>query len=481
MLVPALVLCLASGYSLVSWAWLREKTSLSVAIVKLTISVGFGMAIFSLEFFFERLLGISHLVGVDVFFLGLILVLYVIGRRRPAKVRHAIPEIGDFHVPGWIRRVIAVAFAVGVLAAIYITVSRVIAHPHGEGWDAFSIWNLRARFLFLGGTSWRDGFNTAIPWSHPDYPLLLPAAIAHFWSYLGKDDPMVPSIVGIAFAFSTLTLLVSSLSHMRGRNAALLAGLALTSTPFFIEQGTSQYADVPLAFFVLASIVLLRIGQDHAGVVALAGMAASFAAWTKNEGLLFLVAMVVGLIWSSFLGNVRDSANSPSRRRGRIYILFLLGAAPVLIVIVLFKHYVGTAGDLFSSPEIMIHKLLTPSRYWIALRWFAKELPRFGAWWIVPGTVAMVVFYLLGRRKPAPSGDRFLGSSVLALGLTLVGYFAIYLITPRDLYWHLRFSLNRLFLQLWPATIFLFFLFVARQPSAISQNEPALEPKRSQC
>jgi hypothetical protein len=44
--------------------------------------------------------------------------------------------------------------------------------------------------------------------------------------------------------------------------------------------------------------------------------------------------------------------------------------------------------------------------------------------------------------------------------LTLAGYFAVYLITPYDIYWHLRFSLTRLFLQLWPSMIFLFFLAV---------------------
>jgi len=55
--------------------------------------------------------------------------------------------------------------------------------------------------------------------------------------------------------------------------------------------------------------------------------------------------------------------------------------------------------------------------------------------------------------------------------LTLCGYFAVYVITPNELYWHLRFSLNRLFLQLWPAVIFLFFLSLGHQTSIESQSE----------
>lgn len=471
MLLLALGLCFASGYFLVNSAWPREQPNSAGALVRVAISVGFALAIFSIEFLFERLLGITHLLGVDAGCMASMFILYLVGRRRRSKVSLELQQIADFAIPSWIRRVLAAALAVAVLVALYSAVLRILAHPHGEGWDAFSIWNLRARFLFLGGAQWRGGFSDLIPWSHPDYPLLVPGAIAHLWTYLGHDDPLVPAIVGVVFAFSTLALLFSSLARLRGRNAALLAGLALTSTPFFIEQGTSQYADVPLSFFILASIVLLCIGRDHRGLLIFAGMAAGFAAWTKNEGLLFLLALAVGLAWAAILRNIRDTGRNSTDRRWRDFLLFLAGAAPVLLVIALFKHYVATAGDLFSSPRVMIYKMLAPGRYWIVFRWFLKELLRFGAWWIVPCTVAMVVFYLLVRRKQSRSRDPLCGSCVLALVLTLIGYFTIYLITPRDLYWHLRFSLNRLFLQLWPVIIFLFFLFAARQPPALSQSE----------
>ena len=141
---------------------------------------------------------------------------------------------------------------------------------------------------------------------------------------------------------------------------------------------------------------------------------------------------------------------------------FLLGAAPVLVMVVWFKHSVATPGDLFSSPRIMLDKVLTPGRYWTILQWFAKAFLRFGSWWIVPGTVAMLAFRLLTRGQRCPFREPRFRVSAISLGLILGGYFAIYLITPRDLYWHLRFSLNRLFLQLWPSAIFLFFLCCGR-------------------
>jgi hypothetical protein len=64
-------------------------------------------------------------------------------------------------------------------------------------------------------------------------------------------------------------------------------------------------------------------------------------------------------------------------------------------------------------------------------------------------------------------------ASIWTLGLTLAGYFAIYVITPNELYWHLRFSLNRLFLATWPSVLFLFF-------SSVSFRSPAKSLKMMQ-
>jgi len=113
-------------------------------------------------------------------------------------------------------------------------------------------------------------------------------------------------------------------------------------------------------------------------------------------------------------------------------------------------------------------------RYWVILQWYAKEFFRFGNW-VVPTTVLLVAlgFFIpssgIRRQKTA------LRSSI-TLALTLAGYFAIYVITPNDLYWHLRFSLNRLFLQVWPGTIFLFFLFCGPAPLPESQIEANSSP-----
>jgi hypothetical protein len=47
------------------------------------------------------------------------------------------------------------------------------------------------------------------------------------------------------------------------------------------------------------------------------------------------------------------------------------------------------------------------------------------------------------------------------LALMLAGFYAVYVVTPKDLAWQLEFSLDRLLLQLWPSALLAFFLFTA--------------------
>jgi hypothetical protein len=337
------------------------------------------------------------------------------------------------------------------------------ANPHGIGWDAFAIWNLHARFLYRGGADWQDGFTPVIQWSHPDYPLLLPAGIAHFWRYWGNDSPLVPGIVALIFTFSTVGLLFSGLSALRGRSQGFLGSLVLMGTPFFAEQGSSQSADVPLGFFFLATIVLVCLQDEPArrgrGLMAMAGVTAGLAAWTKNEGVLFLCVIVL----AHLVMFVRGDGSSGKQSLWPI----LTGILPFLVMLGYFKLRLAPAGELFSDGQDILHKLLTASRYWETARWFGKELFLFGQWWLVPGTVMLAGYYFLVGRRAHGESESGIRISTIAVGFMLAGYFAIYIMTPYDLHWHLKYSLNRLFLQLWPSAIFLFFM-VMRTPEQAS-------------
>ena len=468
-LALAVALCLASGDLIVQIAWPRFAKRID-RLLKWSLAVGFGLGFSSATFFVARALNLEHFLAIDALCFALLLGSYFLRRRRNAS---AIKGPQTLHhgleLPSWLHRFLIATVAVTFAAALYSSIKLAIAHPDGAGWDAFSIWNLHARFLFRGGSHWRDGLSPLIPWSHPDYPLLLPASIAHFWTYLGHQNQIVPSVIGLAFAFSTLGLLYSSLAQLRGHNVAMLGFITLASTPFFIEQAASQYADVPLSFFFLASITLISLydqaSRDSAarGFLLLSGLAIGFAAWTKNEGVLFLFAAVIAFFLLSIKSNPRASRGRDSQTtltERFTLATVLLGAAPSIALVLWLKH-LTPPGDLFQAPAVMLQKILTPGRYWAIVKWYAKEFLRFGEWWPIPATVLLLVlcFTAASNNTEPRAASRRIANWTLAL--TLAGYFAIYVITPKDLYWHLRFSLNRLFLQLWPSVIFLFFSSVS--------------------
>jgi hypothetical protein len=473
-LALALFICFGSGAALVSAASPRGFAS---ALFRLSLSIGFGIGICFITFFVCRVLGTAKLFAADLVVLALLLFIAFLRIREKAAI--VFPPAQDPCWPRWLRTIIIAALSIAVCAAVYHAVVRAIVYPHGQGWDAFAIWNLHARFLFRGGDNWRDGFTASIPWSHPDYPLLVPAAIAHFWSYLGRETPLVPSLVGLLFTFSTVGLLFSSLAILRGRIAAMLGSLALVSTPFFIEQGTSQYADVPLGFFFLASLALLSIhdarsGNDadlDPGLLVLSGLAAGFAAWTKNEGLLFLCALILGHFIANLWTHTTGSTQTQRDHRGwRGLAIVAASVLPALILIFCFKHFIVPQGDIFASSNGILPKILAPGRYGAIGKWYVKGFFRFGHWLAVPGTVLLLVFYLFSGRKAARAAQPGFRTCVLTLAFTLAGYFMIYVITPHEIYWHLRFSLDRLFLQLWPSTLLLFFLRIPWSPMPAEQE-----------
>jgi hypothetical protein len=186
-----------------------------------------------------------------------------------------------------------VAFGVVALVALASTIASSIAAPHGD-WDAWAIWNQHARFLYRGGDgAWRDFFS--IGWSQPDYPLLLPASVARVWAYAGHESTLGPILIAIGFGMACVTLVVTALEG-HGR---WIAGALMLGATTFLTQVPSQCADVPLACFIVATLAVtfgdvLRAPDPGSRAPALvAGATSAMAAWTKNEGVVFVLLMLL--------------------------------------------------------------------------------------------------------------------------------------------------------------------------------------------
>lgn len=455
----ALLLPAAIGFIFVSLFWPRDIPFRRMVLIKCCLGVGVGFGLFSCFFFIWLLLfgpSSKGLIATQVLFVGCACAA-LIYRARIAKATPSSELLRGKPLDTKRHWILLGGFLLMLALAITNLAILALKKPHGD-WDAWAIWNMRARFIFKGGPFWRDAFSYVIDRSRPDYPILIPASIAGIWTAIGTDTVVVPAVLAILFTLAIVGLTVSSLSVLRGRSQALFAGIVLLGTPFLITHTTSQYADVPLGFFFLATLVLISLHDalpNNAGnFMLLAGITAALSAWTKNEGLLFVISIVL----ARFVCIVPVKG---ARFYFKQMLFFVSGLTPILLIILYFKANLAPPNYLTAlqgSSDIVV-KLLDPSRYVLVWEAFAKQIPEFGGWAVsVP---FLLVFYLLivgiafdGRSKLS------IGTSLVTLFLMLLGYSLIYVVTPIDVQYQLDTSLNRILLQLWPAFVFTYFLAV---------------------
>jgi hypothetical protein len=449
MLLMAYAVPLLFAFFVVCFFW--SNSFLAEFSIKVSLALGLALGISSCAYFVWLLLFGS---AGSIFFMtesGFLIVCSVFLWYRIRR-RTYVASSG-FHTgvgTSRFRHILPASFCVVLLFAAFEFATQVLDFPHGD-WDAWAIWNLHARFLFRGGNQWPRVFSSSLAWSHPDYPMLVPAAIARLWSYLGSESLVVPALVGMVFTLATVALLVSSLSLLRGRNQGFLAGIILLSTAFFIQQGASEYADVPLGFFMLASVVpfTLKDCSRETTYSTLAGVMVGFATWTKNEGLLLMMSVIL----ARFIGATL------SRRWGAYWkelAAFAGGLVPILLLVLYFKIQLAPPNDIVSSQgfQTTMAKLVDPARYLQIAQAFADGLLAIGK---DLGVLLVIYALLTGIQVEATLKHAFI-LNLITLVFMLVGYFLIYVITPNDLVWQLNTSLSRLFLQIWPTVLFSFFL-----------------------
>ena len=450
-------------------------------VLLLSVGAGVGVGIASCVYF----LALS-LAGPNVVVLGLLegafLVAAIIFAARSKSGGTDFSWASGPAVPQYMT---VLFFAALAMAGIFF-VTHSTSKPHGE-WDAWSIWNLHARFLYRSGTFWKNAFSSQLGWSHPDYPLLVPGAIAMSWTLARSESTLAPIALAFLFTFASAGIVTSTLGILRGKTQAWIGGALLLATVAFTEIGSMQYADVPLGFYILATVALLCL-QDRYPTdprfTILAGLTAGFAAWTKNEGLLFVIVVVAARAIAMLRFGARPAL---LRQLGGLG----AGLALPLAVVAFFKLHFAPPNDLTARTSGEIIKHLTDYGRWVTvLVGFADSAWHFGAivvqgqiegGFLIPVVLVLVLYWLLMRFHVDQSDRLPVATAALTVGLMLLGDFAVYLLLPNDLDWQIQTSLDRILLQLWPAGLLVFFLAanvpqLANQPRTKS-HEKAKAPK----
>jgi hypothetical protein len=323
----------------------------------------------------------------------------------------------------------------------------VAAGPHGE-WDGWAIWNAHSRYIYRAGPTWQQHI---VDTAHPDYPLLIPLTTARSWRYVGKDVPHLSGIQLVLIGVSGVLILAASLWELRANSLSLLIPLLLVGTPFYLMLGVWQYADMPLSIYILSTLALLCIqrSRDPDGVrlLILAGFAAGCAASTKNEGWLFVAAVLLAQLLAGF----RQLAIT-IKRVG----MFSAGLVLPLVMTLHFKFTVPPPNDLLKDRAFheVLAKILDPERYLTIADAFLKYAGSFGHWPIHSGIPLLAVLIVWGIDRAAIRSEAW-RIGALSVAIVLAGYFAVYVMTHLPLDYHLPTSLDRLLLHLWPSVLFL--------------------------
>jgi hypothetical protein len=319
--------------------------------------------------------------------------------------------------PRWLTAL----FALACLLVALLFVEHTLRFPDG-GWDAWMLWNLRARFLVRAADAGAAFSPGMLFWAHQDYPWLLPGAVAQVFLLRGESYA-APAALAFLFGVLLVALVALFTGRLYGRRAGLLAGLAICGMPCFVTFTANQQSDVPLALYFFAAAALLQLEAP-----LLAGFAAGLAIWTKNEGLVYALCLAAGLL---------------ALNRSRL-LPFLLGALPGVALLAAFK--------LLAAPPSAFVTQSALSRAFDIHRWgelsllVLRRVVYFQdfALWIVAWLAALLA---LRRKLVSPLG--------ISLLLAFAACAGIYLVQPQPLDWIFRTSADRLFMQLWPAAVLL--------------------------
>jgi len=421
----------------------------------LSIGIGFGIS-YCLTFLLLTSVGLSRrsILSTELL-LSIILAGRLFYRTLPRGQPFVVDEsLAQSTASSGTPRAISICFLIALLFSLMVFAASSWKTPHG-GWDAWAIWNLRARFLFRAGIHWADAFSEYLV-GHGDYPLFIPTNVARGWVIVGSDTVLIPIILSALFTFSNVGLTVSSLSFLRSQSQGFLAGLVLCGTPFLIVAGASQYADVPLAFLFLSTLVLFGLKTQFPAyqyrLVFLAGVAAGFSTGVKNEGLLFLVSTLLSL---TAIALVPKKRLAHSKDLG----YFFLGTLPGLAVTICFKSYYSPISGLFFAADFhtLVSRITDPARHLLVLGTFQRELRDFGGWPFSMPIFLLFYVLVLGTRRDIRVGEE-VAPLLMVLAMMLAGYYWVYILTNVDLAWHLQTSLDRLLAQLWPSAAFAYFL-----------------------
>lgn len=193
----------------------------------------------------------------------------------------------------------------GCLALAAAQVAMVVALALAEGrlvdWDAWAIWDMKARAFFVDGGV--DGYlerSVALEFSWPSRPPLTALAQAFLYTALGGSSETAGRLLHAAIYASLLAFFFALVRRSCDTTPAAVGTALLATLPNVAYHATSGVANLALGVYLLAQIVALLHAFDRGGrwAFAVAGIGAGLACLARDEGrwLACLAAVATTLV-----------------------------------------------------------------------------------------------------------------------------------------------------------------------------------------
>lgn len=435
----------------------RREGSSDLAVAALAWAPGVGFGVLSLLTFYGLFVG-WRWVGSWLFVASALpLGVFLLGRRL--RGRGSLSAAGrclGARRPGRLTALLVLVVIVTLAGLLLGYVDHAKARPHGAA-DAVNIWVSRSLIAF-GAPDDLPNRLKMLRRGHPDYPLMLPAALAGQYALAGSADLAIPRLTGLLFVLGLGGMTFFAVDRLAGRIAGLAAIALVWVTPVVWQWGFGQVADVPLAYLALGAAVGLAAQLEGGGSLrvppTLAGLFLGLLPWTKNEGAVVALALTVAFAVALWRGRPRD----PQAWKRLPWIA--LGAMPGLTATVLFKSFWVNDKEIGRFFGSSLEHLTDLGRWQALLTALGSNLgpgPVFDRWglvWVLLFLGAVVT--VVRRRRERPSWiRRFLG---LAIVLSLSAYLLAYALSPYEVSWHVGKSVHRLLLQVFPLALVAVFL-----------------------
>jgi hypothetical protein len=283
------------------------------------------------------------------------------------------------------------------------------AGPSPEN-DFIAIWGLKAAtFSLHGGIDWAFLQNQWYVWDHPDYPLLLPLSFDFMALVSGGWERVAAEWLNPYFAIAIVFVVRSFLAEEAPPLIASLGTLAIAPLAMSPWIGL---AEAPLIAFGTAGLLLARRRRMTPAALLL-----GCAALTKNEGLALLVAVAIALL---IMKRVRD-------------VWRLWPAVAIVTPWLIARAIFALPTDLASGAVLTraLARLRAPGELLSVLA--SHTAPQALFW------VAIVATLLLTFRFV-----RSEGFALWTAAVQLAFYIGSYVVTSRDVTWHVRWSWERL-------------------------------------